>query len=135
MVPPPETPVEQLGLPTRAASRLAEIDVLTLADLIGKSEVELIDTNRFSRTVIEEIRGTLATWGLAFRSTVGKPALPLAATRWISVGKRRYACLVEAPRSAFRILSDRTPRALATIHPVTNQELLGVPGIGSGTVA
>ncbi|HET6843011.1 MAG TPA: HRDC domain-containing protein [Candidatus Angelobacter sp.] len=33
------------------------------------------------------------------------------------------------------MLSDRTLRALATIHPVTNQELLGVPGIGSGTVA
>jgi DNA topoisomerase-3 len=36
---------------------------------------------------------------------------------------------------AFRILSDRTLRALATSHPVTTQELLAVPGIGSSTVA
>jgi superfamily II DNA helicase RecQ len=45
--------------------------------------------------------------------------------------------LVEARRRgvpAFRILSDRSLRALATSHPVTTQELLGVPGIGSGTV-
>ena len=46
--------------------------------------------------------------------------------------------LVEARRRgvpAFRILSDRTLRALAASHPVTTQELLAVPGIGSSTVA
>jgi len=46
--------------------------------------------------------------------------------------------LAEARRRgvpAFRILSDRTLRALATSHPVTTQELLAVPGIGSSTVA
>jgi superfamily II DNA helicase RecQ len=46
--------------------------------------------------------------------------------------------LVEARRRgvpAFRILSDRTLRALAISHPVTTQELLAVPGIGSNTVA
>jgi DNA topoisomerase III len=46
--------------------------------------------------------------------------------------------LVEARRRgvpAFRILSDRTLRALATSHPVTTQELLAVPGIGVSTVA
>jgi DNA topoisomerase-3 len=36
---------------------------------------------------------------------------------------------------AFRIFSDRTLRTLATSHPLTTQELLAVPGIGSGTVA
>ena len=36
---------------------------------------------------------------------------------------------------AFRILSDRTLKALATSHPVTNEDLLDVPGIGSSTVA
>ena len=35
---------------------------------------------------------------------------------------------------AFRIFSDRTLRALATSHPVTTQELLAIPGIGSSTV-
>ncbi len=46
--------------------------------------------------------------------------------------------LVEARRlgvPAFRIFSDRTLRALATSHPVTAQDLLAVPGIGSSTVA
>jgi DNA topoisomerase-3 len=46
--------------------------------------------------------------------------------------------LVEARRRgvpAFRIFSDRTLRALATSHPVTTQELLAVPGIGSSIVA
>jgi superfamily II DNA helicase RecQ len=46
--------------------------------------------------------------------------------------------LVEARRRgvpAFRIFSDRTLRALTTSHPVTTQELLAVPGIGSSTVA
>jgi superfamily II DNA helicase RecQ len=46
--------------------------------------------------------------------------------------------LVEARRRgvpAFRIFSDRTLRALATSHPVTIQELLVVPGIGTSTVA
>jgi DNA topoisomerase-3 len=45
--------------------------------------------------------------------------------------------LVEARRRgvpAFRIFSDRTLRALATSHPVTTQELLAVPGIGTSTV-
>ena len=35
---------------------------------------------------------------------------------------------------AFRIFSDRTLRALANSHPVTTQELLAIPGIGSSTV-
>ncbi len=46
--------------------------------------------------------------------------------------------LVEARRRgvpAFRILSDRTLRALATSHPVKTEDLLSVPGIGSSTVA
>jgi DNA topoisomerase-3 len=46
--------------------------------------------------------------------------------------------LAEARRRgvpAFRILSDRTLRALTTSHPVTTQELLAIPGIGSSTVA
>jgi DNA topoisomerase-3 len=45
--------------------------------------------------------------------------------------------LVEARRRgvpAFRIFSDRTLRALATSHPVTTQELLAVPGIGTSIV-
>jgi superfamily II DNA helicase RecQ len=36
---------------------------------------------------------------------------------------------------AFRILSDRTLKTLANSHPLTTQELLAVPGIGSSTVA
>jgi superfamily II DNA helicase RecQ len=36
---------------------------------------------------------------------------------------------------AFRILSDRTLMMLATNHPVTTQELLAIPGIGTGTVS
>jgi DNA topoisomerase-3 len=46
--------------------------------------------------------------------------------------------LAEAQRRgvpAFRILSDRTLRALAALRPATDQELLAVSGIGSGTVA
>jgi RecQ family ATP-dependent DNA helicase len=46
--------------------------------------------------------------------------------------------LAEAQRHsvpAFRILSDRALRALVTSRPATDQELLEVPGIGSGTVA
>jgi DNA topoisomerase-3 len=46
--------------------------------------------------------------------------------------------LVEARRRgvpAFRIFSDRTLRALATSRPVTTQELLAVPGLGTSTVA
>ena len=45
--------------------------------------------------------------------------------------------LVEARRRglpAFRIFSDRTLRALATSRPVTSQELLAVPGIGTSTL-
>jgi DNA topoisomerase-3 len=45
--------------------------------------------------------------------------------------------LAEARRRgvpAFRILSDRVLRALANRHPVTTQELLAIPGIGSSTV-
>jgi superfamily II DNA helicase RecQ len=36
---------------------------------------------------------------------------------------------------AFRILTDRTLKALATSHPATTEALLAVPGIGSSTVA
>ena len=46
--------------------------------------------------------------------------------------------LAEAKRRgfpAFRILSDRTLRALATSHPLTNEDLLDVPGIRTSTVA
>jgi DNA topoisomerase III len=46
--------------------------------------------------------------------------------------------LAEARRRgvpAFRILSYRTLRALANSHPVTTQELLAIPGVGSSTVA
>ena len=45
--------------------------------------------------------------------------------------------LVEARRRglpAFRIFRDRTLRALATSRPVTSQELLAVPGIGTSTL-
>jgi superfamily II DNA helicase RecQ len=46
--------------------------------------------------------------------------------------------LVEARRlglPAFRILSDRSLRALATSHAMTTQALLAIPGIGANTVA
>jgi superfamily II DNA helicase RecQ len=46
--------------------------------------------------------------------------------------------LAEARRHgvpAFRILTDRTLKALATSHPATTEALLAVPGIGSSTVA
>jgi len=36
---------------------------------------------------------------------------------------------------AFRILTDRTLKTLATSHPATTEALLAVPGIGSSTVA
>jgi DNA-directed RNA polymerase subunit alpha len=68
MIPPRETPVEELGLMIRATTRLKEAGVHTLDDLLKRSESKLYSTNLFSLRVMREIKETLAAWGLALRS-------------------------------------------------------------------
>jgi DNA-directed RNA polymerase subunit alpha len=60
--------VEDIGMSVRARRALAKLGVLTLADLAGKTEAELLGCKNFGVTSLNEIKERLTGYGLSLRT-------------------------------------------------------------------
>lgn len=58
--------IEELYLSVRAFNNLKRANIHTVRDLVSKSETELLQTTKCSRTVVLELRDKLHTIGLNF---------------------------------------------------------------------
>ena len=60
--------VDDIGMSVRARRALAKLGVLTLADLAGKTEAELLGCKNFGVTSLNEIKERLTGYGLSLRT-------------------------------------------------------------------
>lgn len=63
------TPVDELELSVRSSNCLKNADILSLGDLVQKSEDEMLKTRNFGKKSLEEIREKLAEYGLTLGMT------------------------------------------------------------------
>jgi DNA-directed RNA polymerase subunit alpha len=61
------TPIDHIEFSVRSRRALDYLKVLTLGDLVAKSEAELLDCKNFGQTSLNEIRQRLAEYGLKLR--------------------------------------------------------------------
>ncbi len=57
--------LEELSLPTRAVNALKHADILTVADLVQRTEAEVEKVKNLGEKSLEEIKGALASLGLS----------------------------------------------------------------------
>lgn len=70
-------PIEDLKLAARTYNALKRANILTLHDLVSKTEEELIKIKNFGRRSLEEVTQRLKELGLSLRSpTAGGPEVP-----------------------------------------------------------
>ena len=65
-------PVEELELSVRSANCLRNASVRTIADLVVKTEAEMLKTKNFGRKSLDEIKGILAGMGLHLGMALGE---------------------------------------------------------------
>jgi DNA-directed RNA polymerase subunit alpha len=58
--------IEELDLSVRSTNSLKNANVLTLRDLVAKSEKDMLETKNFGRKSLEEVMEVLDNFGLAF---------------------------------------------------------------------
>lgn len=63
------TPVDELELSVRSSNCLKNADILSLGDLVQKTEDEMLKTRNFGKKSLEEIREKLAEYGLTLGMT------------------------------------------------------------------
>lgn len=59
-------PIEELDLSVRSANCLKNANIRTLADLVQRSEREMLSTKNFGRKSLDEIKEVLDNYGLSF---------------------------------------------------------------------
>lgn len=64
-----KTPVDELELSVRSSNCLKNANILTLGDLVQKTEDEMLKTRNFGKKSLEEIREKLAEYGLTLGMT------------------------------------------------------------------
>lgn len=64
------TPIERVEFSVRARRALESLKIVTLGDLVGKSETELMSCRNFGQTSLNEIRQRLAEFGLKLRESI-----------------------------------------------------------------
>ena len=58
--------IDELDLSVRSTNSLKNADILTLRDLVGRSEKDMLETKNFGRKSLEEVQEVLDGFGLAF---------------------------------------------------------------------
>ena len=58
--------IDELDLSVRSLNSLKNADILTLRDLVARSEKDMLETKNFGRKSLEEVQEVLDTFGLAF---------------------------------------------------------------------
>ncbi|MBI4654981.1 MAG: DNA-directed RNA polymerase subunit alpha [Nitrospirae bacterium] len=67
--------VDELELSVRASNCLKNADICTIADLVQKTEQEMLKTNNFGRKSLNEIKEVLTSMGLHFNMRVDMDAM------------------------------------------------------------
>ena len=73
--------VEELELSVRSYNCLKNADIKTIADLVQKTESEMLKTKNFGRKSLNEIKEILSEMGLSFGMKLGEDGRPLPAVR------------------------------------------------------
>jgi len=73
-------PISEFELSVRARNCLAKMDIQTLADLVTKSENELLSYKNFGETTLQEIRSLLSSRGLALGMKLDENGVPVEET-------------------------------------------------------
>ncbi len=73
--------VEELELSVRSYNCLKNADIRTIADLVQKTEAEMLKTKNFGRKSLNEIKEILSEMGLSFGMKLGEDGRPLPPVR------------------------------------------------------
>jgi len=73
--------VEELELSVRSYNCLKNADIKTIADLVQKTEADMLKTKNFGRKSLNEIKEILTEMGLSFGMKLGEDGKPVAAVR------------------------------------------------------
>jgi len=73
--------VEELELSVRSYNCLKNADIKTIADLVQKTEAEMLKTKNFGRKSLNEIKEILAEMGLSFGMKLGEDGRPVTPSR------------------------------------------------------
>ncbi|NWG13089.1 MAG: DNA-directed RNA polymerase subunit alpha, partial [Acidobacteria bacterium] len=73
--------VEELELSVRSYNCLKNADIRTIADLVQKTEAEMLKTKNFGRKSLNEIKEILAEMGLSFGMKLGEDGKPIPPVR------------------------------------------------------
>jgi len=73
--------VEELELSVRSYNCLKNADIKTIADLVQKTEAEMLKTKNFGRKSLNEIKEILSEMGLSFGMKLGEDGRPVAPSR------------------------------------------------------
>jgi DNA-directed RNA polymerase subunit alpha len=71
--------VEELELSVRSYNCLKNADIKTIADLVQKTEADMLKTKNFGRKSLNEIKEILTEMGLSFGMKLGEDGKPVAA--------------------------------------------------------
>ena len=70
-------PISEFELSVRARNCLAKMDIQTLADLVIKTENELLSYKNFGETTLQEIRSLLSARGLSLGMKLDEDGIPV----------------------------------------------------------
>jgi DNA-directed RNA polymerase subunit alpha len=73
--------VEELELSVRSYNCLKNADIKTIADLVQKTEADMLKTKNFGRKSLNEIKEILTEMGLSFGMKLGEDGKPVTAVR------------------------------------------------------
>ena len=73
--------VEELELSVRSYNCLKNAEIKTIADLVQKTEADMLKTKNFGRKSLNEIKEILSEMGLSFGMKLGEDGKPVAAVR------------------------------------------------------
>jgi DNA-directed RNA polymerase alpha subunit len=65
----PDTKVEDMDWSVRTRKALQKLNISTLGELTGHTETELLSCPNLGQTSLDEIKPTLARWGLSLKGS------------------------------------------------------------------
>ncbi|MCK6439187.1 MAG: tetratricopeptide repeat protein [Planctomycetes bacterium] len=132
------TPVSDFELSVRSRNCLSKMDIITLGDLIEKSETELLSYKNFGETSLQEIKAILASRGLrlgmrkdeALKATSIDQALEAAAPKHEGILAESLDALDLSVR-ARKCMERMNLANIGQLVEHTEQQLMTVPNFGA----
>lgn len=107
--------IKNVGFGVQALNGLESIGIVTLRDLIIRSEAELLTIKHFGRISLREVKEILASFGLALRGSPVSPGGLVAIAATFREGVESANALLDLPVSAMH-LSLKTSNNLARLN-------------------